>query len=87
MVARLLQQIGVGLDWIDTGDLSLFDHSVASRLFYVPDAVETVDVQRRKVAFCSESVPKGVAGWFSTVTTRLMARTFFSVQAGALFRP
>jgi len=120
MVARLLQQMGVGLDWIDNSDLSLFDHSVASRLFYVPDAAATVDAQRRKVipdqdfvrahgvktvfgvggsfvmnqsalmaliAFCSEPVPKGIASWFSTITTRLMARTFSTVQSGALFRP
>jgi hypothetical protein len=120
MVARLLQQMGVGLDWIDTSDLSLFDHSVASRLFYVPDAAMTVDAQRRKVipdqdfvrahgvktvfgvggsfimsqsalmtliGFCSEPVPKGIASWFSTITTQLMARTLSTVQAGALFRP
>jgi hypothetical protein len=120
MVARLLRQMGLGIEWIDSGDVSLFDQSVASRLFYVPDAAVTVDAQRRKVipdqnfvrahgvktvfgvggsfvmsqsslmamiAFCSESVPKGVASWFSTITTRLMARTFSAVQAGALFQP
>jgi hypothetical protein len=120
MVARLLQQMGVGLNWIDTSDLSLFYNSVASRLFYVPDAAATVDAQRRKVipdqdfvrthgvktvfgvggsflinpsalmaliAFCSEPVPKGVARWFSTITTGLMARTLSLVQTGALFQP
>jgi hypothetical protein len=120
MVARLLQQLGPGLDWIDSSDLSLFGHSVASRLFYVPDASTTVDAQRRNVipdqnfvrahgvktvfgvggsfvmkqnalmaliAFCSEPVPKGVASWFSTITSGLMARTFSSVRSGAFFQP
>jgi hypothetical protein len=32
-------------------------------------------------------VPRNVASWFSTITTRLVARTFSGVQAGHLFRP
>jgi hypothetical protein len=120
MVALLLRQVGMGLDWIDTGDVSLIDHGVASRLFYVPDAATTMDPQGRKVipdqdfvrthgvktvfglggsyimsqnalmalvAFCCEPVPRNVASWFSTITTRLVARTFSGVQAGQLFRP
>jgi hypothetical protein len=48
MTSRLLQQMGVGSGWIDSKDLSLFDQSVASRLFYVPDAATTVDELMRK---------------------------------------
>lgn len=120
MTARLLQQMGVGIEWIDAGDVSLFDHSVASRLFYVPDAMTTLDANGRNVipdtdfvrahgvktvlgvggsfvmnqsalmvlvAFCSEPVPKAVASWFSTITTRLVAKTFSVVQANAIFKP
>jgi hypothetical protein len=49
MTSRLLHQMGLGVGWIDTTDVTLFDQNMASRLFYVPDAATTVDGLLRKV--------------------------------------
>lgn len=49
MTSRLLHQMGVGVKWIDTKDVSMFEQHMASRLFYVPDAATAVDELSRKV--------------------------------------
>jgi len=58
MVARLLRELGVGLDWIDTGDTSIVARSLGSSsgLFYVQDAGVAVDHLRRKIIAAQDFV-------------------------------
>jgi hypothetical protein len=51
MIARLLRELGVPLDWIDSHDAQRLVTSIGSTagLFYVEDAVRAVDDRGRKV--------------------------------------
>lgn len=60
MVARLLRDLGVGLDWIDARDTSIVARSLGSSsgLFYVQDAVVAVDHLRRKIIAAQDFVAR-----------------------------
>src|SRR5215470_11899564 len=51
MIARLLRELGVPLDWIDSHDAQRLVTTIGSTvgLFYVEDAVQAVDDRGRKV--------------------------------------
>ncbi|HEY6723072.1 MAG TPA: hypothetical protein VI197_03545 [Polyangiaceae bacterium] len=60
MVARLLRDLGVGLDWIDARDTSIVARSLGSSsgLFYVQDAGVAVDHLRRKIIAAQDFVAR-----------------------------
>src|SRR5512144_2112177 len=51
MMSRLLKELGMGLDWIDSNDTSMVARALGSSsgLFYVPDAALEIDAKGRKV--------------------------------------
>ncbi len=51
MISRLLKQVGMDLDWIDTQDTDIVTESISgiSGVFYVQDAGQAVDDQGRKI--------------------------------------
>ena len=71
MIARLLQQIGIGLNWIDTEDIKIVaeNASTLSGMFYVADAATEEDSQGRKIIpmqdFVSQYGVKTVFGFGS----------------------
>lgn len=74
MVARLLRDLGVGLDWIDARDTSIAARSLGSSsgLFYVQDAGVAVDHLRRKIIAAEDFV------------TRYGVKTVFGLGGGYL---
>ena len=58
MMSRLLKQLGLGLDWIDSDDTDLVKHTIGSMtgVFFVPDATSEVDHQRRKIIAAQDFV-------------------------------
>ncbi|MHC4167426.1 MAG: hypothetical protein ACYSWQ_10750, partial [Planctomycetota bacterium] len=51
MISRLLKQVGLDLDWIDSQDADIVTKTLGgvSGIFYVPDAAQAVDHQGRKI--------------------------------------
>ena len=51
MISRLLKQVGLDLDWIDSRDADIVTKTLGgiSGVFYVPDAAQAVDHQGRKI--------------------------------------
>lgn len=51
MISRLLKQVGLDLDWIDSDDTDIVTRSISgiSGVFYVQDAAQAVDHQGRKI--------------------------------------
>jgi hypothetical protein len=51
MISRLLQQVGLDLDWIDSEDMDIVTKSISgiSGVFYVEDAEQAVDNKGRKI--------------------------------------
>ncbi len=49
MVARLMNEMGLGMSWIEDGDTSLLEKVLMSRMFYVPNASDAKDTKGRKV--------------------------------------
>jgi hypothetical protein len=68
MVSRLLRELGVPLDWIDTHDASVIQKTLgeSSSLFFVDDASEATDDRGRKIIvaqdFVSEHAIQSVFG-------------------------
>jgi hypothetical protein len=58
MVAALMRDMGIGLDWLDRQDGSIVVKEVGrlARVFFVPDARVTVDSKGRKVVPASDFV-------------------------------
>ena len=58
MMSRLLKQLGLGLDWIDSTDTNLVKHTIGSMsgVFFVPDATTEVDQQGRKIIAAQDFV-------------------------------
>jgi hypothetical protein len=84
MTSRLLHQLGLGVEWIDNTDLSLFEQNMGTRLFYVPDAETTVDRVLRKVIPDQDFVRTngvktvfGVGGSFVLRQSALLAMVVF----------
>jgi hypothetical protein len=51
MMSRLLKELGVGLDWIDSGDTDIVKKTIGSMtgMFYVPDARTAKDKKGRDI--------------------------------------
>jgi hypothetical protein len=88
MTSRLLHQMGVGVRWIDTTDLSLFEQNISSQLFYVPDAATTMDGMRRKVIPDQDFVRTygvktvfGVGGTYVLQRSALLAMVVFCAES------
>jgi hypothetical protein len=60
MIARLLKQLGVELDWIDRKDTAMVGKTfgVQSGVFYVADAATAVDSHNRKIIAAQEFVAR-----------------------------
>jgi hypothetical protein len=60
MIARLLKQLGVELDWIDRKDTAIVGKTfgVQSGVFYVADAATAVDSQKRKIIAAQDFVAR-----------------------------
>jgi len=58
MMSRLLKELGLGLDWIDSGDTKIVAKTIGglAGVFYVPDARTTVDQQGRKIIAAQDFV-------------------------------
>jgi hypothetical protein len=58
MMSRLLKELGLGLDWIDSGDTEIVAKTVGGMagVFYVPDARTTVDQKGRKIIAAQDFV-------------------------------
>ncbi len=58
MMSRLLKQVGLGLDWINSQDATIAESTLGlmSGLFFVPDAATEVDSQGRKIITAQEFV-------------------------------
>jgi hypothetical protein len=58
MMSRLLKQLGLGLDWIDEGDVEFVKQTLGgmSGVFYVPEAANEMDHQGRKVIAAQDFV-------------------------------
>lgn len=58
MMSRLLKQLGLGLEWIDSRDTELVKKTMGSMsgMFYVPDAVTEVDRRGRKIIAAQDFV-------------------------------
>lgn len=58
MMSRLLKQLGLGLDWIDSQDTQLVKKTMGSMggVFFVPDAVTEVDQRGRKIIAAQDFV-------------------------------
>ncbi|HLT34866.1 MAG TPA: hypothetical protein VK034_01240, partial [Enhygromyxa sp.] len=58
MIARLLKQLGVELDWIDRKDTAIVGKTfgLQSGVFYVADATTAVDNNNRKIISAQEFV-------------------------------
>jgi hypothetical protein len=88
MVSRLLQQMGVGIDWVDTADLRSAVPGAAqmSGFFYVPNAATEKDAKGRLVIPAQDFVSKyrirtvcGVGATYSTGT--MAAAILFATRA------
>ena len=60
MMSRLLKQLGLGLDWIDSNDTTIAEQTLGlmSGLFFVPDAAREVDAKGRKIIAAQDFVSK-----------------------------
>jgi hypothetical protein len=58
MMSRLLKELGLGLDWIDSGDTQIVAKTIgaAAGVFYVPNAKTTVDQKGRKIIAAQDFV-------------------------------
>ena len=58
MMSRLLKELGLGLDWIDSGDTEIVSKTMGgiAGVFYVPDAKTTVDHKGRKIIAAQDFV-------------------------------
>lgn len=84
MTSRLLDEMGLGVRWLDSPERALFDQNIGTRLFYVPDAATTVDGVLRKVIPDQDFVRKygvktvfGVGGSFVMQQSALLALVVF----------
>ena len=67
MISRLLKELGVPLDWVDSHDSSMIETTMArsAGLFFVEDASEATDQEGRKIIAAQDFVARyGVKGVF-----------------------
>ena len=82
MISRLLKQLGLGLDWIESNDTELVKKTIGklSGVFYVKDAEKEIDLKGRKIITAQEFVKKyGVKTVFGIGGGYLGLDTFFTV--------
>lgn len=60
MMSRLLKELGVGLDWIDSNDTQIAEKTIGlmNGLFFVADASREVDAKGRKIIAAQDFVEK-----------------------------
>ncbi|MBM3238831.1 hypothetical protein FJZ31_21280 [Candidatus Poribacteria bacterium] len=60
MMSRLLRQLGLGLDWIDSADTDIVKHTMGSMsgVFFVPRPTSEVDARGRKIIAAQDFVTK-----------------------------
>jgi hypothetical protein len=58
MMSRLLKELGVGLDWIESDDTEIVRNTVGSMtgMFFVPDAIDTKDNKGRDIIAAQDFV-------------------------------
>ncbi len=75
MISRLLKELGVPVDWVDSHDSEMIVETTGSAtgLFYVDDAATAVDSQERKIITAQDFVSQygvksvfGMGGSYST---------------------
>ncbi|HNT75099.1 MAG TPA: hypothetical protein PKH77_08780 [Anaerolineae bacterium] len=85
MMSRLLKDIGLNLDWIDSHDTDIVTKTISgmSGVFYVRDAREAVDTQGRKIIAAQDFVTAqsvktvfGLGGGYATSKTFLTVIVF-----------
>jgi hypothetical protein len=99
MVSRLLRELGVPLDWIDTHDASVIQKTLgdAASLFFVEDASQVTDDQGRKIIAAQEFVSGykiqsvfGIGGAYSggdMLVTVVFSHDRFSRERAEQFLP
>ena len=100
MISRLLKQVGLDLDWIDSRDADIVTKTLGgiSGVFYVPDAAQTVDHQGRKIIPAQDFVEAnavktvfGLAGGYPVskmlVTIIVFCRETLDKAEAELFSP
>ncbi len=82
MMSRLLKQLGMGLEWIDTNDTQLVVRAMgrSSGVFYVRDAATELDVEGRLIIPTQDFVEQyGVKTVFGIGGGYLGSNTFFTL--------
>ncbi len=100
MIAELLKEVGLDLDWIDSGEMDIVTKAVGgvSGIFYVQDARQAVDLKGRKVISAQDFVEAndvktvfGLAGGYPTsktfITIILFCREMLEKSQVELFVP
>jgi hypothetical protein len=100
MISRLLKQVGLDLDWIDSRDADIVTKTLGdiSGVFYVPDAAQAVDHQGRKIIPAQDFVEAndvktvfGLAGGYPVgkmfVTAIVFCRETLDKAEAELFSP
>lgn len=98
MMSRLLQELGIGLDWLDSHDSKIAEKTmgVISGLFFVPEAANEVDKRGRKIIAAQDFVAKysvrtvfgfggGYIGTKSMVVTIMFLREVIQKKQAELF--
>lgn len=60
MISRLLKELGVPLDWVDSHDSEMIKKTVgqSAGLFFVDDAASAIDAEKRKIIAAQDFVSK-----------------------------
>jgi hypothetical protein len=99
MISRLLRELGVPLDWIDSHDASVIQKTLgdAASLFFVDDASEAIDDQGRKIIAAQDFVSGykirsvfGIGGAYSggdMLVTVVFSHDRFSRERAEQFLP
>ena len=100
MMSRLLKELGLGLDWIESGDTEIVTRTIGKMagVFYVPDAKTTVDQKGRKIIAAQDFVSAynvktvfGIGGGYLTnnvfTTNIVFTRDMIEKQQAELFMP
>jgi len=100
MMSRLLKDLGLNLDWIDSHDTDIVMKTIGSMsgIFYVRDAKQAVDTQGRKIIAAQDFVAAqsiktvfGLGGGYATsktfLTVIVFCRETVDKTQAALFSP
>ncbi len=99
MISRLLKELGVPLDWVDTHESDLIQKSIGRSvgLFFLKDASQATDAQNRKIIAAQDFVSQygvksvfGIGGAYSNGQLLVMVafcRDIFPREASENFLP